>query len=141
MEHDAIEPSRGFSTGRPFRPLSDNAAQQNVAAQQADPASLLAHYRGLIGLRNRLPSIARGSYQAAAADGPAFRFQRRLDGERTLVLVNTGRGPHAWQLEALGAQARLTPQWPAGSAPAQADAQGRLALTQPAQSVLVYTLN
>ena len=132
---------RGFSTGRPFRPLSDNAAQQNVEAQQADPASLLAHYRGLIGLRNRLPSIARGSYEAAAAEGPAFRFQRRLDGERTLVLVNTGRGPHAWQLEALGAQARLTPQWPAGSASARADAQGRLALTQPAQSVLVYTLN
>ena len=40
--------SAGFSTGRPFRALSANRATHHLAAQQADPHSLLSHYQGLL---------------------------------------------------------------------------------------------
>jgi alpha-amylase len=120
----------GFSRARPFRPLSDNAAQQNVAAQRDDPQSLLHHYRGLLALRNRLPSIAQGRYEAATADGSAFSFQRRLGDERALVVVNAGREARAWTAQALPSGAVLTPVWP----PAVADGATQASTTAPARA-------
>ena len=46
-------PTGGFTTGRPWLPLTD-PGERNVADQEGDPQSLLSFYRELIGLRRRL---------------------------------------------------------------------------------------
>ncbi|NRF68357.1 DUF3459 domain-containing protein [Aquincola sp. S2] len=111
---------------KPFRPASDNVATHNVAAQQADPASLLAHYKTLLALRNTLPSIAQGRYEAPQVNGLVVAFQRATDAERTLVLINYGKSAATIRVDGLGANARFASEYPAGGARAQADADGRL---------------
>ena len=42
----------GFTTGVPWLPPADDARTRHVAAQSADPASLLAFYRTLLRARS-----------------------------------------------------------------------------------------
>jgi glycosidase len=51
------EASMGFTTGLPHEPLQPDSLTANVAAQAADPGSLLSHYRAMIRLRNSLPAL------------------------------------------------------------------------------------
>jgi alpha-amylase len=80
----------GFSRVTPFRPVSANAATQNVAAEQARTEGVLAWYRALLALRNAHPALLRGSYEAPTVQGRAMAYQRRDGAERVLVLVNYG---------------------------------------------------
>jgi glycosidase len=97
----------GFTTGTPFRALAANAATRNVAAEQDDPGSLLAWYRTLLALRNAHPALARGDYRTVLVRGRTYAFARSLDGERLLVVMNTGRRTSrvalqaSWELEPL----------------------------------------
>lgn len=94
------EANAGFTSGRPWQPANRGFEQLNVAAQDADPNSLLSHYRRLIHLRNDHPALLRGAFipvesscdstlaflrQAPAgdADAPA--------GQTTLVVLNFDR--------------------------------------------------
>lgn len=138
----------GFSSGQPFRPLAPNAGSHNVAAQQADPASLLNFYKAMLKLRNSRPSIARGRYEAARVQGQVFSFQRRLGAQRSLVVLNyDAAGPQDLTLEGLGRGARLRPLYPArpldsAAAPAlRADAGGRVRLSLAPLSVQVFEIS
>ncbi|MDQ2983216.1 MAG: alpha-amylase family glycosyl hydrolase [Actinomycetota bacterium] len=53
MQWDA-SPNGGFTTGKPWLPAVD-PEERNIAAQKADPDSLLEHYRELIRSRRQLP--------------------------------------------------------------------------------------
>ena len=66
----------GFSTATPFRPVSGNAATQNVAAELARDDGLLAWYRALLALRNAHPALSSGSYEAPTVQGKALAYQR-----------------------------------------------------------------
>ena len=70
MQWDA-SPTGGFTTGEPWLPLVDPATR-NVAAQAADPASLLALYRRLIATRRGSPALRRGT--------PSVAVRRRARG-------------------------------------------------------------
>jgi glycosidase len=135
---------RGFSPagGQPFRPLAPNIASHNVEAQARDPASLLNFYKAMLGLRQRLPSIARGRYEQAQVleQGRLFSFQRRWGEEHSLVLIHYGREPLQLDLDQLPAQAALRPEYPAQALPQRSDAAGRVRLALPPQSVTVYRL-
>ncbi|UXH76346.1 alpha-amylase family glycosyl hydrolase [Roseateles amylovorans] len=155
---------RGFSTGTPFRPLSPNAASHNAQAQEADPTSLLHFYRTMLQLRNTLPSIARGRYEAPMAEGEVLAFQRAWKQERTLVVINYGREAATLTVPSLRpgtALQRLHPKDDAGrdsTAPAasaasasltsssttrrspRANSKGEATLPLPPQSVQVYLL-
>ncbi|MFM8738229.1 MAG: DUF3459 domain-containing protein, partial [Betaproteobacteria bacterium] len=74
----------------PFRAAAPNAARHNVLAQRTGTRSILRHYEDMLTLRNTRASIARGSWERAFADGLVMGFERVLDGERTLVLINYG---------------------------------------------------
>ncbi len=139
----------GFTTGRPFRAVAPNVATHNLRSQRRDPQSILAFYKTLIGLRNRHPSIARGSYEHAVADGLVLGFQRRLGRERTLVLINYDTAGAPTVSDGLPPGARLRTLW-AGTVAAprvtgdagpmsdlRTDRSGRLRLTLPPQSVTV----
>ncbi|HXG25464.1 MAG TPA: alpha-glucosidase [Candidatus Binatia bacterium] len=62
-------PGAGFSTADPWLPLPPDAGTRNVAAQSADPGSILSWYRRLIALRGVTPALQVGS-QALHDVGP-----------------------------------------------------------------------
>jgi len=130
----------GFTSGVPYRSLATNVGQYNVAAQQGDPNSLLAFYKALIGLRKARASLAAGSYDNVAAAGALLAFERRLAGERTLVVINYAGTPADAALANLGAGAVADSLYPAAAAGFTADAGGGFTLAMPAQSVRVFAL-
>ncbi|MFP5394197.1 MAG: alpha-amylase family glycosyl hydrolase, partial [Gammaproteobacteria bacterium] len=131
----------GFTTGTPFRALASNAAARNVAAQSADPGSLLSFYKAMLALRNTRPSIARGSYVQAKAQGPVLSFRRELDGEATLVVINYGSAAAQANIQGLRPGAVLQALYPAAAASGMAaDEAGRVAVAAGAQSVQVFAL-
>ena len=135
------EPGKaGFTTGQPFRPVAPNAATHNLQAQRADPGSIFNFYKALIGLRNAHPSIARGSFEHSFADGLVAGWQRRLNGETTLVLVNYGRTPAVRRVAALPPGAQLSAAYPAGGEALAVQGDGAALVRLPAQAVQVYVL-
>ncbi len=90
----------GFTSGQPWQAVNRGFEQLNVAAQNADPASLLEHYRRLIRLRHDHPALLRGGLiplesscdatmaflrQAPAGDADA------PEGQTALVVLNFAR--------------------------------------------------
>ena len=130
----------GFSAGPAFRPVSPNAATHNAVIEQGDPASLLNFYKAMLGLRNSHPSLAQGSYEAAAVDGNVLSFQRRSGRAMSLVVINYGGSKTQLRLPGLPPHARLQASYPARAKPVRADGKGRLSLSLPPQSLAVYDL-
>jgi alpha-amylase len=138
MSWTADAATGGFTTGRPFRALSSNLATHNVAAQQADPTSLLHHYRALLALRNQHPAVARGSFGQARADAATLSFQRQRGSNHLVMAYNYGRTPATLALAGLPPGARLQPLLPAANAALRADAGGSTRAGLPAQSFGVW---
>jgi glycosidase len=84
------EANAGFTAAeKPYRPNVANWKTHNVAAQQAEPNSLLNWYRGLIALRNAEPALSVGTITPLSErDLPIFAFMREHEGARLLVLIN-----------------------------------------------------
>jgi glycosidase len=85
-------PGVGFTAGTPWQAPQGDSAQVNVAAQDADPGSLLNLYRRLIHLHTARPALAHGSFAPLAAEGaPAVAaFLRVLGEDAALVVINFG---------------------------------------------------
>jgi alpha-amylase len=129
----------GFTTGTPYRMLGANAATNHVTAQQADPNSLLHHYRTLLALRNGTPALRDGDYANAAATGTLLTYQRRTATQAATVAINFGSTAAEASLTGLPASATLQAAYPAGGTNATSDAAGQARVTVPAQSLRVYT--
>ncbi|MBF9237012.1 T9SS type A sorting domain-containing protein [Hymenobacter sp. BT683] len=81
----------GFTTGSPWRGVNSNYAQFNVATQQADPASLLNHYKKLIGLRTAHEALRKGYLlPLAASSGDLLSYARVYEQEAVVVVSNFG---------------------------------------------------
>ena len=130
----------GFSTGTPYRSLSGNVTTFNVAAQQADPESLLNFYKAMLSLRKAHPALAAGSYERELVQGKVMSFQRALGGERVVVAINYGTTAASASITGLPANATLDSTYPADGADLLADAGGRADAGVPAQSVRVYAV-
>ena len=79
----------GFSSAKPWQELPLEASRVNVNLQNADRGSLLWHYRHLIRLRNRHPTLRVGDYSPVeTGDDRIYAFERRTQEERILVVVN-----------------------------------------------------
>jgi len=94
MQWDA-SPGAGFTSGTPWEPLQPDWQRTNVAAQDADSASLLNLYRRLIRLRAQHPALgatARLQPLSANTDGVAA-YLRREGTDAVLVVANVGRTP------------------------------------------------
>ncbi|HEY0858735.1 MAG TPA: alpha-amylase family glycosyl hydrolase [Albitalea sp.] len=128
----------GFTSGTPFRALSGNAATHNVAAQAGDANSLHGFYKTMIALRRDWPSLARGSYEAAAASGGVMSFQRRLGAERTVVVINYGTSAASASVSNLPAGAQLAALHPTPGDDVAASAGGVAGIAMAAQSVKVF---
>ncbi|WP_426061092.1 alpha-amylase family glycosyl hydrolase [Hymenobacter sp. B1770] len=81
----------GFSTGTPWRGINSNFGQFNVATQQADPASLLNHYKKLISLRNSQEVLRKGYLLPVSASATSlFGYARVYQQEAVVVVSNFG---------------------------------------------------
>jgi alpha-glucosidase len=78
----------GFTTGTPWLPLGPDHATRNVAAQAADPASMLALVHDLLALRRRHPALATGGIGGVVAEDDVLRYEREGGDERFLVALN-----------------------------------------------------
>ncbi|HEY9429016.1 MAG TPA: alpha-amylase family glycosyl hydrolase, partial [Gemmatimonadaceae bacterium] len=86
----------GFTSGTPWESPQPDSLEVNVAAQDADPGSLLNLYRALIHLRKTNVALARGKLVPLHASDPRVAAYLRRAGDRAvLVLANLGGGPVA----------------------------------------------
>ncbi|RZV37514.1 MAG: glycosidase, partial [Chromatiales bacterium] len=77
----------GFTTGTPFRNLSDNVATQNVADEEGDSDSLLENYRSLYQLRATYPLIASGAMTLQSGSGDPVLLWTRSDGGIVAIIA------------------------------------------------------
>lgn len=87
MPWDA-SPGAGFTTGEPWLPLNADHVSRNVAAQHAEPDSMLALHRRLLALRRATPALVRGTIEGVAAENGVLRYVRSHDGRRVEVALN-----------------------------------------------------
>ncbi|KAG1647632.1 putative alpha-glucosidase [Nymphon striatum] len=90
MVWDADAGQGGFSAGQPWLPVSAEHLPLAVTNQEADPTSLLAHYRAAIALRKSHPALAKGGHSGITADGTVAWFTRRLDDQEIFCAFNLG---------------------------------------------------
>ena len=88
MQWDASD-GAGFTTGKPWEAINDDADEVNVAMQAADEDSLLNLYRDLIHLRAEMPALSIGEiYTIDSGNKNIFGMLRVLDDEIVLVMMN-----------------------------------------------------
>jgi alpha-glucosidase len=83
----------GFTTGSPWLPVATNFKDINVATELKESSSLLNLYRQLIMLRNKTNVFEQGSYESYSLGKDIFCFQRFLDDEDYVVVLNFSDQP------------------------------------------------
>ena len=100
-------PDHGWPTigdAVPWLPFPPEASTRNWSTERADPGSLLHLYRALLELRHRVRALAAGSFELLEVPEGVLGYERALDTDRCIVLVNfTDRqidlraGPGRWE--------------------------------------------
>src|SRR5215204_6025164 len=88
----------GFTAGHPWLPIAEANRVINVAAQQDDPSSMLALYRGLLALRRSEPALSVGAYVPIAATDRVLAYERRFHERRLLIVLNFSRQPLPFEM-------------------------------------------
>ena len=84
-------PGAGFTTGRPWLPLSPDAASRNVEAQSSDSESVLSFYRSLLALRRRTPALRDGTQRLLDTnEAEVLAYVREAGGTQAFVALNFG---------------------------------------------------
>jgi alpha-glucosidase len=102
------EPHAGFTSGTPWLPLAEDFTSVNVAAERAEPSSMLALYRALIELRQRVPALAVGGYEPVDAAGPILAYLRRHGERHLLIALNFGAEPATLHARTRGSRILLS---------------------------------
>ena len=106
MQWDA-SPHAGFTTGRPWLPVSEDCSIVNIEVQRRDGASLLSLYRRLIGFRRVDSALAIGSYQNISTGDQAIGFIRQDGRRRLLIGLNFTSSPVDMNLTRLHTTGRI----------------------------------
>jgi alpha-amylase len=133
----SAEPYAGFSRNEPWYGLAEGWAQDNVAAQQADPQSLLQHHRRLLALRRaHLALWSRAPVSVLPAQDGLLLLLRQSDAGSALVAINISGAPLSpspLQFDGLPAQwalwlsdSPLPPSAPGDLGPALAPGEARV---------------
>ncbi len=93
-------PHAGFSSVTPWLHVHPNYRQRNVAAQQADPASMLNFTKALIALRKSHPALQDGDFLPVAATRHILAYLRRNETGAILIAMNFSRRPRTLTLPA-----------------------------------------
>ena len=82
----------GFTTGTPWLPVKAPHRPLSVAAQAAEPASMLHHYRAALAFRRAHPVLRTGAMTLPAAAGDVASFLRAGKDETIFAVFNLGDG-------------------------------------------------
>jgi len=96
MVWEAGAKNGGFSTGKPWLPVSETHLSLAVDTQEQVQASVLAAYRAAIALRKAHPALATGAIRFVDAPANALAFEREGGGRTILCLFNLGSTPVHW---------------------------------------------
>jgi alpha-glucosidase len=89
----------GFTTGTPWLKVPPSGARKNVAAEIADPLSLLNFYKQAIALRHHSPALLDGDYQSVGNDPHIFAYLRRGPRQTMLIALNMSLEARKLQLD------------------------------------------
>ena len=79
----------GFSTAKPWLPVHEGYAEENVEAETADPASTLSWYRKLAALRLSRDELLAGDYAELMAESEqVYAYRRQGEKSAAVVLAN-----------------------------------------------------
>ena len=109
MQWDASA-NAGFTApdASPWLPIAEDYRAINVAAERADPRSMLALFRRLIALRRAHPALRIGTQRSLTVTSDAvFAYIRELADQRLLVVLNFGQADQQLDLAELGAHGTL----------------------------------
>ncbi|WP_170391628.1 alpha-glucosidase [Ruegeria arenilitoris] len=88
----AQDEQSGFTTGAPWLPVSTAQAERAVDRMDADPQSVLNHYRRAIALRHEYPALMSGTQSDMRETGPILSFLREDDTQQVFCAFNLGNG-------------------------------------------------
>jgi alpha-glucosidase len=79
----------GFTTGKPWLPISPDFHAVNLEAQRDDPNSVFSFYRSLIWLRKKTPALQIGDFRALESrPARALVFLRETKSQTILIALN-----------------------------------------------------
>lgn len=91
----------GFSTHEPWLPLTADWAKRNVASMSHDAASNLSLVRALLRLRRVHKSLSQGSWKRLPSSGDVLAYERRLDDDDKIIVLNFGSHPRRWSVPSM----------------------------------------
>jgi alpha-glucosidase len=100
-------PYAGFSTARPWLPVSGDFPHENVVNLEANARSILNLYRALVSLRKRLPPLVTGAYMPIAAQGDLLLYRRQSEGGAVVIALNLGDQPVSIASDAAGLRGEI----------------------------------
>lgn len=83
-------PQAGFTTGKPWLPLSPDWQLTNAACEQNDPGSMLSLYKRLIQLKKGSPALTAGTYvpiEGGMKDCLLYQRQFQAQGHQEAMLI------------------------------------------------------
>ena len=83
----------GFTSGSPWLPLAADYAVHNIAAQAAEPQSMLNLYKQLLHLRRLHRCLSIGAYLTVEVTDSVLIFERLHENDRLLVALNFSAEP------------------------------------------------
>lgn len=102
MQWDATA-SAGFTSGKPWLPVSPDFKERNVETESKNPKSMLAFYKELIRYRTNSPALLTGTYKALESGNEnVFAFGRECASEKLLIAINFSEKEQITNLQAKG---------------------------------------
>jgi oligo-1,6-glucosidase len=109
----------GFSESQPWIPVGPSHDTVNVDADLQSERSVYRYYQRMIGLRREHRALSHGWYVPVHPSAEqVVAYEKRLDGNRLVVVLNMGRGEaqcRGSELPALGSAERVIGNYPPSS--------------------------
>ncbi|WP_395013319.1 alpha-amylase family glycosyl hydrolase [Devosia sp.] len=93
MPWEPGDPPNGFTTGRPWLPVKPEHAALNVAAQDADPGSMLNFYRQALAFRREHAALIDGDIEFLRTSEPVLAFRRSGPDANLVCIFNLSPQP------------------------------------------------
>lgn len=84
----ASGPGAGFTSGKPWLPVCQEADELNVQDEMNTSSSVLALYRSLIALRRKWAPLRRGTFERIMTGDDTLSYSRTWDGQSVYVTLN-----------------------------------------------------
>jgi len=96
-------PGAGFTDGKPWLEINVNHARINYSSQQCKEDSVLGYYKKMIALRASSETLKYGGFAPAYAKGGVIAFERSLDDEKYMTVLNFSKKRARAELAAITA--------------------------------------